>query len=111
VASGLGAPVADQRVPAPTLLRRRGQVLGLLSVLRGERNRERSTGPAKRSPAAGPFSGARFSEETAGFTGDAVNASGDELLALTCLGHPFLRSIPHRVQPHRRVTHGCLALR
>ncbi len=52
VVLGLAAVLADQRVPAPTLLRRRGQVLGLLSVLRGERNRERSTGPAKRSPAA-----------------------------------------------------------
>lgn len=82
VAAGLAAVLADQRVPGPTLLRRRGQVPGLLSVLRGERNRERSTGPAKRSPAAGPFSGARLSEENEGFTRDAVNATGDEPCAL-----------------------------
>jgi len=68
MATGFVAHVDDQRVPTPTLLRRRGQVLGLLSVLRGERNRERSTGPAKRSPATEPFSGARLSEDKEGFT-------------------------------------------
>jgi hypothetical protein len=77
VALGVAANGADQRVPAPTLLRRRGQALGLLSVLRGERNRERSTAPAKRSPAAGPLSGARFSEENEGFTHAAVNEVAD----------------------------------
>jgi hypothetical protein len=49
------ALVADQRVPSPTRLRRRGQLPPLLSVLRGERDRERSTAPAKRSPASQVF--------------------------------------------------------
>jgi hypothetical protein len=64
-------PKAAQRVET-VAYRRRGQLLGLLSVLRGERSRERSTGPIQRSPAARPFSGARLSEENVGFTRAAL---------------------------------------
>jgi hypothetical protein len=90
VPSASPARFADQRVPSPTLLRRRGQVLPLLSVLRGERDRERSTAPAKRSPAARAFSGARLSEEYAGFTRAAVNAGDDESGALRSRSVPVL---------------------